>query len=399
MAYPQQITDEFGTDLFKVLGPASERVTWSKLSKKVRKTKTSQINKYLAYINTSSLGAHPNFVEMLALCFRTLVNLGDENPLQGIDLPVLGSLKNACKINNMPALNYASNTLIDVRTLHKNASKQRDVFFAHILIDIVFRFNPALVFPGVGRKDSTGRIFVNDAQHRTLACMMLGIDFVPLNYIESDDEYWDVMHYAAINIVSLACSDFDKYRIRIQTGQESKKAGYPVDVEDQVCMDLNQIFLKSNITVIEKKDTGSGNARVLSGIGNMIKYYKEYDSDIAARAIELNAIMFPKGRFATANSWGLMEFMKYQDPTIDPMQMDHFIRLAIKKRYPDNVKGASLHLDIKEIARKPTGKSDHAEPVLIAHGIYQMCCKYSPSIAWVEPTSSAGPITFKLPLI
>jgi hypothetical protein len=257
--------------------------------------------------------------------------------------------------------------------LYKNAEKQRDIFLKHILEDIVFQFEPGLVFPGVGREDSKGRIFVNDAQHRTLGCMFLGIEEVPLNYITSDDEYWDVQQYAAININSLQCSEFDKFRIRVQRGEASVEAGFEVDPEDQLNMDINEVFKRNEIRVTEKGDKDiEGNGKVLTGIGNMIKYWKDYGPDVATRAIELNAVMFPTSVFQTANSWGLMEFIKAQDPKVDPIVMDYAIQTAIKTWLPRDNQGNKLHDQIKKKCKEDNElTSIRFEPVVIAEGIRQ----------------------------
>ena len=247
MAYPKKVTDLFGQDLFKLLGPKKDRVQWNSLS---FKEKEERIKHIPVYISTRRLGKTPSFEDMLVECFRVLSNLGSNNPLRGIDLPEFDSLLDASKAHNTPPLNYFGG-LTTVEDLYKNAEKQRDVFLKHILVDLVFQFEPGLVFPGVGRKDSQGRIFVNDAQHRTLACMFFGIEEVPLNYIESDDEYWDVQQYAAININSLQCSDFDKFRIRVQRGEASVQASFSVDPEDQLCMDMNDVFQRNDILVVE----------------------------------------------------------------------------------------------------------------------------------------------------
>jgi len=71
----------------------------------------------------------------------------------GIELPYYDSLADAGKQLNMPIMN---SLLVHIQELVKNAEKQRDVFLAHILMDIVFQFQPGLVFPGAGRKDSKG---------------------------------------------------------------------------------------------------------------------------------------------------------------------------------------------------------------------------------------------------
>ena len=399
MAYPKKVTDLFGQDLFKLLGPKKDRVQWNSLS---FKEKEERIKHIPVYISTRRLGKTPSFEDMLVECFRVLSNLGSNNPLRGIDLPEFDSLLDASKAHNTPPLNYFGG-LTTVEDLYKNAEKQRDVFLKHILVDLVFQFEPGLVFPGVGRKDSQGRIFVNDAQHRTLACMFFGIEEVPLNYIESDDEYWDVQQYAAININSLQCSDFDKFRIRVQRGEASVQASFSVDPEDQLCMDMNDVFQRNDILVVEKGDKEvSINSKVLTGIGNMVKYWKDYGPSISTRAIELNAVMFPTSTFQTANSWGLMEFLKAQDNNIDPMLMDYAIQQAIKTWLPKDNHGNKLHDQIKKKCKEDNDiNSIRFEPMVIAEGIRQLCEAYGGDVSWNwnEPLWTEEKFEFELDLV
>ena len=399
MAYPKKVTDLFGQDLFKLLGPKKDRVQWNSLS---FKEKEERIKHIPVYISTRRLGKTPSFEDMLVECFRVLSNLGSNNPLRGIDLPELNSLLNASSIHNTPPLNYFGG-LTKVEELYKNAEKQRDIFLKHILVDLVFQFEPGLVFPGVGRKDSQGRIFVNDAQHRTLACMFFGIEEVPLNYILSDDEYWDVQQYAAININSLQCSDFDKFRIRVQRGEASVQAKFSVDPEDQLCMDMNDVFQRNDIIVVEKGDKEvSINSKVLTGIGNMVKYWKDYGPSISIRAIELNAVMFPTSTFQTANSWGLMEFLKAQDNTINPMLMDYAIQQAIKTWLPKDNHGNKLHDQIKKKCKEDNEiNSIRFEPMVIAEGIRQLCEAYGGPVTWNwnEPQWTEEKFEFELDLV
>lgn len=399
MAYSKKITDLFGEDLFKLLGPKKDRRSWSSLSFKERDERIKNIP---VYVSTKRLGKTPSFEDMLIECFRVLVNLGAKNPLKGIDLPIFDSLAAASKAHKTPALNYFGG-LVHVLRLFKNAEKQRDIFLKHILVDIIFQFEPGLVFPGVGRKDSKDRIFVNDAQHRTLGCMFLGIEEVPLNYITSDDEYWDVQQYAAININSLQCSEFDKFRIRVQRGEASVEAGYEVDSEDQLCIDINEVFLRNDIRVTEKGDKDiEGNSKVLTGIGNMIKYWKDYGADIATRSIEINAVMFPTSVFQTANSWGLMEFLKAQDKSADPMQMDYAIQQAIKTWLPKDNQGNKLHDQIKKKCKDDNNlNSIRFEPVVIAEGIRQLCVAYGGEVDWEwnDPIWTEERYEFELDLV
>lgn len=386
MAYHSKITDQFGSDLFKLLGPKADRVSWASLSPQERKKRIAKIP---VYIPTRSLGKHPKLVDIVVYCFNRLVNMGVDNPLLGIDLPEFESLVKAAELHNVPAMNYDSHTLRGIDMLYKNAAKQRDVFLRHIFEDIIFRFNPGLVFPGIGRMNSKGMLFVNDAQHRTLACIILGIDYIPINYITSDDEYWDVAQYAAINIHSLSASEFDKYRIRVQRYIEATAAGMAVEPDDLLSHELHDLFDNLGITVAEKNDNLGTNSLVLTAIGNMIKYREDYAKDHFDRATTLNAQMFPTSKFHTANSWGLMEFLKNQDPSINSMQMDYAIMNALKKRWAKDNVGNQMHSQIKEAYKVKTGttatSSRAPEPLIIAHGIYQICQKYQPEIAWAEP--------------
>lgn len=401
MAYHPTVTAKFGEDLFLLLGPKENRVSWNSLS---LIEQTARINRIPEYVNTRSLGKHPSFVDMQVFCFQKLVNMGQENPLLGIDLPCFNSLADAAEKMQMPAMNYDVTNLHDIILLVKNASKQRDVFLRHIFVDIVFRFNPGLVFPGIGRMDSKGRLFVNDAQHRTLACMFLGIEQVPLSFIRSDDEYWDVQQYAAINIHSLSASPFDHYRIRVQRADVSIEAGFPVETEDQICYEMSKLFMDLDIIVAEKNDKTLGtNSKVLTGIGNMIKYRKEFQKNHFERSVEINARLFPTCIFHTANSWGLMEFFKYQTAGVDPMLMDSLIQKALRKRWPRDNQGGQLHKNIKDTFKYQTDSdatnSRVPEPLIIAHGIYQVCKKYAPEGTWVEPTWPKGHTKFKMDLV
>ena len=389
MAYHSKITSQFGSDLFKLLGPKAERVKWADLTPQERK---KRLDKIPVYIPTRSLGKHPKLVDIVIYCFNRLVNMGVDNPLLGIDLPEFESLVQAAELDRVPSMNYDDHTLRSIDVLYKNAAKQRDVFLRHIFEDIIFRFNPGLVFPGIGRMNSRQMLFVNDAQHRILACIILGIEYVPIHYINSDDEYWDVAQYAGINIHSLSASEFDKYRIRVQRCIEAEAAGYPVEPDDLLSYELHELFDNLGITVAEKTDKGLGtNSLVLTSIGNMIKYRVDYKKDHFDRATTLNAQMFPTSKFHTANSWGLMEFLQYQGKNLDPMSVDYAIMNGLKQRWPKDNSGGQMFTQFKDSYKAQTGtaatSSRAPEPLIIAHGIWQILQKYDDSgTLWTEPT-------------
>jgi hypothetical protein len=399
MAYHPKIASAFGADLFKLLGPKSDRVPWSSLTLSEQKLRIKRIPEY---VNTRSLGKHPTLVDVLVYVLNKLVILGNSNPLMGIDLPIFDSLADAAEKLQTKSLNYNSSNLQPLDKLVKNAEKQRDVFLRHIFEDIIFRFNPGLVLPGLGRLNSKGFLFVNDAQHRILACMIFGIENVPINYIESDEEFWDVAQYAALNIHSLVASEFDRYRIRVQREIAARDADMPSEPEDAISYELHELFNNLNIEVVERVDKGS-KARTMTGIGNMIKYRIEYGQDFFKRATTINVILFPTSKFHTANSWGIMEFLRHQNLTEDEMIVDAAIYKSLKKRWAKQNTGGQLHKNIKDTYKEQTdasySNSRIPEEMIIAHGIWQVCKKYSPEIQWTEPNWPSGYKKFEMSLV
>jgi hypothetical protein len=401
MIHPK-IANLFGKDLIKLLGPVDQRVPWDSLSEQ---EKAARIKKIPDYVNTRVLGSKPKLVDIVIHCFSILMNMGNDNPLLGIELPQFDSLQQASKRMNMPALNYAGQNFVLSDLMVKNSKKQRDVFLRHIFEDIILRFNPSLVMPGIGRMTTDEKfLFVNDGQHRMLACLMLGIEQAPVIYIVSNDEYYDVQQYAAINIHSLVCSEFDRYRIRVQRQDAAIEAGLPGEPEDRLCYDLNLLFDELGITVAEKSDKSLGiNSLVLNSIGNMIKYRKEYGKETFDRATRINASQFSTSKFHSANSWGLMEFMKAQDKKIDTATMDYYIQSAISKRWAKSNAGGKMHSEIKQAYKEATktnySNSRVPEQTIIAEGIYQICSKYSPEIKWKKPKWPKDAPSFELALI
>ena len=399
MAYHPKLVAAFGADLFKVLGPPANRVPFSSLSLVEQESRLKRIPEY---VNTRSLGKQPTLVDVLVYSLNKLVLMGTDNPLLGIDLPVYDSLADAVTKLNTNGLNYNASNLQPLDKLVKNAEKQRDVFLRHIFKDIIFRFNPGLVLPGVGRLNSKGFLFVNDAQHRTLGCILLGIEQVPINFITSDDEFWDVSQYAALNIHSLVASEYDRYRIRVQREQAARDAGMPSEPEDAISYELNELFNNLSIEVTEKSDAGS-KALVLTSIGNMIKYRITYGQNYFARATTINAQLFPTSKFQTANSWGLMEFFKYQNLKETEVEIDYALFNALRTRWQKNNIGNQLHKNIKDAYKDQTdatySNSRVPEEMIIAHGIWQVCKKYAPKIKWAEPAWPAGNKKFKLALV
>jgi hypothetical protein len=112
--------------------------------------------------------------------------------------------------------------------------------------------------------------------------------------------------------------------------------------------------------------------------------------------------MFPTSVFQTANSWGLMEFLKAQDKSADPMQMDYAIQQAIKTWLPKDNQGNKLHDQIKKKCKDDNNlNSIRFEPVVIAEGIRQLCVAYGGEVDWEwnDPIWTEERYEFELDLV
>ena len=95
--------------------------------------------------------------------------------------------------------------------------------------------------------------------------------------------------------------------------------------------------------------------------------------------------------------------LKYQNLTETELVVDHAIMQALSTRWPKKNTGGQVHKTIKDAYKDQTAASYSnsrvSEEMIIAHGIYQVCKKYAPSIKWAEPAWPNGIKKFKLALV
>jgi hypothetical protein len=165
---------------------------------------------------------------------------------------------------------------------------------------------------------------------------------------------------------------------------------------------MHELFESLDVIVAEKKDDLGTNSKVLTGIGNMIKYRKDYSKDLFERAVSLNARLFPTCVFQTANSLGMMEFLKYQKNS-NTKELDYHLFNALRKAWQKPNQGNRLHKDIKDAYKEKTEadatNSRVAEEIILAHGIYQVCKHYDPDYTWVEPKWPSKIDKFEMDLV
>lgn len=390
--------DNFGQDLIKVFGPKSTRKHISTLSAREIEAIVEQVPEY---VDTDDLGPRPSFYQVVN---KILLILERTKALNGIDLNWCNSLTSPNREMRRHPDHY-----FHVSKLYKNNSVQRGIKLRHLLVDILFPFDPDSVLMGLARHLKDGTHNVNNAQHRTIACIIIGIYEIPLEGKASELESVDVDLYATDNLHTLSASPFDEYRIQVRRNVIRKAEGrtdlIPSDIK---CEDIFNIHARYGSRFIEKG--GDVLAKEFTGVGNMLKYYDTYGADIYERAVGIICSVFSKAPMSgTGNVWGMMEFLREQEnngPKLDKMELDWMIQEAIRYKYTDPKK-SGMHLDIKSsfkdfLENASADWADCPEPRIIAAGISKLCRISYPEIAWPSINYNAASIentlvTFKAP--
>lgn len=365
MAYLHKDPKElFGQDLIKVFGPKASRRHISTLT---AQEKESILNKVPKYVDTDDLGPRPSFFQIVN---KLLTILQQSQALVGVDLSWCDSLQKGKLVRHKSAY-------VKIESSYKNNKVQRGIWLRHMLNDILFEFDPSHVLTGLARRLSDGTVNLNNGQHRTCACVILGIREIPVEWIESDLESVDVDLYATDNLNTLSSSEFDDYRIRVRRNQVRKAEGRTDLIQKDIDREnMNDIHARYGSRFVEK-GTEVVNPKECTGVGNMIKYYDTYGPEIYERAVNIVCTVFSKAPFATANAWGIMEFIKLQKEKgvlkDDPDLLDWMIQDSILHKYSDPKKNG-MHLDIKN-SYKESAQYDKETPEqkTIAAGIYKLC--------------------------
>lgn len=372
--------DNFGQDLIQIFGPKGSR---KHISKFTPAEKEAILEKVPEYVETDDLGPRPSFYQVAN---KILLILKNTKALVGVDLSWCESLTNGGIFRD-------SSHYIHTKISYKNNSVQRGIQLRHLLQDILFEFDPSHVLMGLARQLSDGTFNLNNGQHRTLACIIIGIREVPVEWKVSDFESVDVDLYATDNLHTLSASPFDEFRIKVRRNQVRKAEGRTdLITEDIKCENVFDIHARYGSRFIEK---GKGTDNVLpkecTGVGNMLKYYDTYGADIYERAVSIVCAIFSKAPFSTANAWGIMEFLREQEnngPISDSMELDWNVQEAITHKYTDSGR-SGMHLDIKKVFKEflennsKAGKFiDCSEPRYLAAGIGKLCKIVHPTINW-----------------
>lgn len=380
----------FGEDLGAVFGPKMNRKHIRAINSAARREIIRKIPKY---VDTSVLGDDPSLFQVVNLVLSVLKRC---RALQGIDLDWITT-----EDLKAQGLTRSEEMFKPVSKVVKNNQAQRGIQLQHLVEDILFKFNPEWVLMGLARYDAaTDRFFLNDAQHRFVACVLLGIRDIPLEYKTSELRSDDVAQYTAVNLNSLVASEFDKYRAMTQTVEAKMVEDSNFDIETMdrsfiTAYNIKQILSRFGAKLIEKGGEQKTQPLECTGAYNLTRHYDDYGYEIFERAIDIHCTVFNKAPIATPNVWGICEFIKVQEAegVLDnnKFSVDDAIIDALSHRYAGGHKNG-FHLEAKRAIKEgPAEDLNIPEQSRIAAGLHKIIRITNPDVDWA-PVKFSGKV-------
>jgi hypothetical protein len=294
VGYPDAIKEEFGENLELVFGPKNSRVDYRQLSQKEIAERLEKIPEKLWVDQTR--GGMLSIIDSWKLALQ---ELADSKALWGVDFP---------QLNILPMEGTERHP---VEILMINYGSQRILYLRHC-IGITFKFDPWSVFNAIGRKDSSNFVYINDGQHRTVACLFFGMRYMAVQYRTSDDVTVDIDQFCACNVDNLPSEPYDNYRNRSSRAEIYINSGKKPFREDQEMLDIKHWATRWKIRICRANDPAASSNRGISHMGDLLKSARMGISnmDIAA-AVHIRC--YDDQTIKSANLLGLTNLISQQD--------------------------------------------------------------------------------------
>ena len=382
--------DMFGVDLAQVLGPKAKR---KHVSTFTVEELNARIKKLPEYVPTKSLGADPSIFQITNHLLRIIMSTG---ALKGIDLD--WQAEDSLKTKGLVC---HPDQFVPAAKIVKNNEVQRGIQLQNLVGKILFRFKPDAVQSGLARYSKKDDLyFLNDAQHRMIACIILGIREIPLVWKVSEKRSVDVKQYKYTNLSGLPATSFDKYRNRVQTIEVAIEEDHnftvsknTADPEEITSWGVYNILEEFDAECIEKGQTPT--ARQCTGVGNLESWYDEYGPGIFQRAIQIHTQVWYTKRLAQQNVRGICEFIKVEESkkTLknDSAKVDRAIIEALLHRYPiGKGQGYGFYSDVIRAFNEATVGTDITVPYqsIVAAGLHKIIKITDPNTKWVPIRSN-----------
>lgn len=363
--YADTIKQEFGENLELIFGPKNTRVDYRQLSQKDIAERLEKIPEKLWVEQTR--GGMLSILDSWKLALR---ELADSKALWGVDFP---------QFNIMPMEGTERHP---VEMLMINYGSQRILYLRHC-VGIVFKFDPWSVFNAIGRKDSSGYVYVNDGQHRTVACLFFGMRYMAVQYRTSDDITVDIDQFCACNVDNLPSEPYDNYRNRSSRAEIYISNGKKPFREDQEMLDIKHWANRWKIRICRANDPAASSNRGISHMGDLLKSARMGipNMDIAA-AVHIRC--YDDQTIKSANLLGLTNLISQQDVTwtipdlkaaflkgsLTNPKLEHLSKVILDEF---GTGSESLHATCKKAVNDEYGKGNGIGPeIKVGHALYHV---------------------------
>lgn len=381
--YADSIKLEFGENLELVFGPKNKRVDYRQLSQKEIADRLEKIPEKLWVDQTR--GGMLSILDSWKLALR---ELADSKALWGVDFP---------QFNIMPMEGTERHP---VEMLMINYGSQRILYLRHC-IGIVFKFDPWSVFNAIGRKDSSGYVYVNDGQHRTVACLFFGMRYMAVQYRTSDDITVDIDQFCACNVDNLPSEPYDNYRNRSSRAEIYVANNKKPFKEDQEMLDIKHWATRWKIRICRANDPAASSNRGISHMGDLLKSARMgiANMDIAA-AIHIRC--YDNQTIKSANLLGLTNLISQQDMswTIPDLKTSFYKGSLTNPKLEDLSKtildefgtgSENLHASCKKAVNDEYGKGNGIGPeIKVGHALYHVYTAKSKKHKMTAPVNKYG---------
>lgn len=324
--YDEEIKDIYGDDLDSILGPRAGRRPLAQATE----SEIRNIRKCIKKVTDGVIATHDrglvkftDAVRMVLEHLKKSIDPTTNKPaLWGWELPIFDSAKAVKGLETHAqdriALNYRA---------------QRNINVVH-LFNLLVDFDSSLVFGGKGRKQANGEIYINDGQHGSILLALVGVENIPAQYIESDQEYHDFNQFIACNVQAMPADDYDNHRNQLNRAIRMNSEVGSIKHEDQIHYDLHQVLNRENVVLIPPrgKTPGDGESKHTS---KFINYFEEFDQEIFKRGIRIIRNAWPTKSVPHEPLWGLCKLLSSQQETDKTKirKIDQAIALALGERW------------------------------------------------------------------
>ena len=324
--YDEEIKDIYGDDLDSILGPRAGRRSLALATK----AELTNILKCIKKVNDGVIATHDRgvvpFIDAVRMVLDHLRKSVDpatgKSVLWGWELPTFDLTKAVKGLES-----HAQEKIM------LNYRAQRSINVLH-LIKLLADFDSSLVFGAKGRRMNNGDIFINDGQHGSILLALVGVEKIPAQYIESDQEYHDFNQFIACNVNAMTADDYDNHRNQLNRAKRMKSEVGTIKHEDQIHYDLDTILSREGVALIPPrgKVAGDGESKHTS---KFLNYFEEYDEEIFKRGLRIIRSAWPTKSVPHEPLWGLCKLLssQFEKDKTQIRKIDQGIARAIGDRW------------------------------------------------------------------